>query len=118
MYDYQKTSALTLLDEILSLIKQNHYNLDSATSSNHINIDMTVIDHKVQHFCTIVNNLPKAEALKYRQNMHNIITDLNNLVIKLEQKKSTLGDKIDSLNKQNIAFNAYGNAMILALSEE
>jgi hypothetical protein len=99
-----------MLQDILEYINISENNFNTGAV-----VDMQLLDIKVHHFCDIIAHLPAAEAKKYSASLDVIIERLKPLIQKIELHKSELEDKIHSINKRNIAYNAYGNAMILAL---
>ena len=78
-------------------------------------VDMLSFDDKVRKFCAVLSGLPKFEAKKYEGSLKVVIERLSQLIPKIEAKRDELEDKITSLNKRNLAYNAYGNAIVLAL---
>lgn len=78
-------------------------------------VDMGVFDGKARAFCEMLAMLPQEEAKKYEYSLKELIDHLAEVTHKLEAHRDNLGEKINALNQRQRAYNAYGNAMFLAL---
>lgn len=94
---------------------ENAMNANILSFEKGENVDIKSFDEGVRQFCYVLASLPANEAKKYEANLAHIIARLTEFIPQLEARKNELEDKINSLNKRNKAYNAYGNAMFLAL---
>jgi len=104
------TTPDEMLKEISTIMDAN-----MQSFSNGEDVDMLIFDGKVHSFCTALAKLPKYEAKKYEGKLKKIIEDLQNFIPKIEARRDELEEKINSLNHRNLAYNAYGNALIIAM---
>lgn len=86
-----------------------------AVIDNGGNPDMSLFDKKAHEICYTLAMLPAAEAKKHEIQLKELIEHLTEITHSLESRKVELGEKIEALNKRQIAYNAYGSAMFLAL---
>ena len=78
-------------------------------------VDLSDFDSKARIFCAELAKLPAIEAKKYQTSLAQLINGLNNLTKDIEEEMNSLERKISSMNERNVAHNAYGQALFLAL---
>lgn len=89
-------------------------NTSMVALENGGNVDLSAFDEKARAFCESLKDLPPEQAKKYENSISEFIVRINFIKDKVEFHRDTLEDQINSLNKRNVAYNAYGNAIILA----
>jgi hypothetical protein len=99
-----------MLLEISNIMDANIRAFDSGND-----VDMNIFDEKVRSFCEVLSKLSAHEARQYEDKLKQVIDKLTDFIPKLEAQRDALGEKITSMNKRNVAYNAYGNALILAM---
>jgi|GEM_PF-3612457 len=104
------TTPDEMLKEISAIMDAN-----MQAFHNGQDVDMVIFDEKVRNFCKTLVTLPKFEAKKYEDQLKVVIENLTSFIPKLEAKRDELEEKINSLNQRKTAYNAYGNALILAM---
>lgn len=89
-------------------------NTNISALENGGNVDLSVFDSKVKEFCDCLATLPATQAKKYQNTISEFIDKVNSIKNKLESHRDSLEAQINSLNQRNTAYNAYGNAIMLA----
>lgn len=79
------------------------------------NTDLTEVEKTAHKLCDTLSALPPQEAKKYENKLHRLIFNLTTVRDDLVATKAKLESEITSINHRNTAYNAYGNAMFLAL---
>ena len=102
-------------DELLKEINQNLEESIHALD-NSGQIDMVSLDSKVRAFCDLIPKLPPVEARACKDNLAVIVRSLNDIVIKMSERKDNIEEEIDTLNQRHRAQNAYGNTNITSNS--
>jgi hypothetical protein len=103
-------NADELLNEISTILGKT-----MQAFTNGEDFEMSSFDKKVHNFCDCLKMLPAFEAKKYEAKLKLTIKELTDFIPKLEAQRDFLEEKINSLNKRSVAYNAYGNALILAM---
>ena len=105
---------LNIPDETLQ-IAWDCLNSSIETLKNGGDVDLSEFDGKARAFCATLSELPPSESKQYGKSIEELIWQLNNLTQNIEVQMGELEHKINSLNRQNTANNAYGHALFLAL---
>jgi hypothetical protein len=105
------TNPDEMLKEIFEIMRANVQAFENGDND----VDMLAFDGKVRGFCNILTGLPPYEAKKYEPELKVIIDNLNSFIPKIEARRNSLEDQINALNQRNIGYNAYGNALMLAM---